>query len=100
MLNENVENVKKLADLLADFSEINKYDDLENKEGWTLAISFADLEGSFHRFSNDLLPKLLAKNLNSKEAIDVLLDIGEEFRHILYHIHSSRFYDYLKSDPE
>ena len=58
MLNENVDNVKRLADLLGNFSEINKYDDEKNKEGWTLAISFADLEASFNRFSTDLLPKL------------------------------------------
>ena len=36
------------------------------------------------------------KNLNPEEMNSLLLDIGEEFRHILYHILDSRFYAYLR----
>ena len=31
-----------------------------------------------------------------EELFDVLIDIGEEFRHILYHIHDPKFYKYLE----
>lgn len=34
------------------------------------------------------------------ELFDALLDIGEELRHILYHIHDPKFYRYLNGDSE
>ena len=30
-----------------------------------------------------------------EEILDALLEIGEEFRHILYHINDPKFYKYL-----
>ena len=84
-----------LANVLSKCKKVTRYDSEEEKEAWTLAHAFLDLDGSFKKFSNDLLPKLFNENLSEEEIFDLLLDIGEEFRHILYHIQDSKFYDHL-----
>ena len=33
--------------------------------------------------------------MNSEQLNDVLLDIGEELRHVLYHIRDPKFFSYL-----
>ena len=88
---------ENIAKRLLQCKEVTKHDNAENKEAWTLAHSFIELEQSFHVFSNKLLPRLISQNLNEAEISDLLLEIGEEFRHILYHIHDPQYYRYLPS---
>jgi hypothetical protein len=64
----------------------------------TLAHAFLDLEESFRRFVEEYLPALLQRDLTESEVCAMLEDIGEEFRHILYHIRDPRFYRYLTAD--
>jgi hypothetical protein len=93
---KTVEDVKRLADRLSRCPEVTHFDDGENKEAWGLADSFADLEDSFRAFLDDQLPRVVQGNLQPSEMHDLLLDIGEEFRHILYHIlEQQKFYKYL-----
>ena len=89
------EKYTKLANILSKFTFITKYDEGEDKEAWTLSHAFIDLEGSFRKFSDELLPKLFSKDLSEKEFHDTLIEIGEEFRHILYHVKDSKYYSYL-----
>jgi hypothetical protein len=42
-----------------------------------------------------LLPRLLNDSLEPDELNEVLLDIGEELRHVLYHIRDPKFFGYL-----
>jgi hypothetical protein len=53
------------------------------------------LEESFGKFLEEQLPKLTDDHGERPEIYDLLLEIGEEFRHILYHIRDPRFYRYL-----
>jgi hypothetical protein len=89
------EKYKELANILSQCKQVTKYDEGDNKEAWTMSHAFIDLETSFSKFSDELLPKLLNKNLSEKEIQKILIDIGEEFRHILYHIKDPKFYNYL-----
>lgn len=90
--------LKNLAEHLEKSAEVTRYDSEEEKESWTLAHDFLDLEESFGRFVRDYLVRLKTEELSADEVGDLLVDIGEEFRHILYHIRNSRFYKYLDSD--
>jgi hypothetical protein len=65
-------------------------------EAERLSHGLLDIEESFNKIYNEIVPKLLSKNLKIDEIDDLLLDIGEEFRHILYHINDSRYFEYLK----
>lgn len=62
---------------------------------WELATGLADIQQSCEKLFSDVLPRLLATEPNSEEAEDLLIDIGEEFRHILYHIMNNEFFAYV-----
>jgi hypothetical protein len=83
----------RLARKLADVAAVSKHGD---EEAGTLAHAFGDLEESFLQFLDDLLPRLVNNDLTAEEIESLLLDIGEEFRHILYHVADPQFYDYLQ----
>lgn len=84
--------INKLAKRLAEVELIAKYNEGKHKEAWNIAYAFPDLEASFEKFSQDLLPKLLKSNLSDDEIKETLIEIGEEFRHIIYHIKDSRYF--------
>jgi hypothetical protein len=87
--------LKGLAERLSTCKAVTKFDVCEEREAWTLAHAFADLEESFRRFLEEQLPRLAQGQLKESEVHDLLLEIGEEFRHILYHIKDPKFYRYL-----
>lgn len=91
----DAKDLKHLAEKLTKCRDVTKLDENDDKEAWTLAHSFQDIEESAHVFLDDLLPKLAKKELSESEIHDLLLDIGEELRHILYHIKDPKFYQYL-----
>jgi hypothetical protein len=92
---EKENQVNHLAKILAKSLKVNKYDDKEYKESWTLAHSFNDIEESIKKILNELLPKLRSIEIQETQINDLLLDIGEEFRHIIYHIKDPKFFKYL-----
>jgi len=91
---------KALADRLSKCPEVAKHDEGAGKEAGTLAHAFGDLEESFRAFLDEELPRLMSDQASPAELFDVLLDIGEEFRHILYHIHDPKFYRYLNGQHD
>lgn len=92
-------SVDALAEILRKCQGVTKYDEGKQSEAGTIAHAFCDLEESFHVFLEDHLPKLTSGQLEPTQVYELLLDIGEEFRHILYHIKDPRFYQYLHNDP-
>ena len=92
---EDTAALKALAERLAQCKAVTRFDADEEHEAWTLAHAFADLEESFRRFLEEQLPRLTSGQLTGPEIYDLLLEIGEEFRHILYHIKDPKFYQYL-----
>ena len=86
-------SIKQLANKLKNCSGVSKFDDTE-PEAERLAHSLSDLEHSFTVVLIELLPALLNAD-GDAEVQEVLLDIGEELRHVLYHIKDPRFFAYL-----
>ena len=83
-----------LAERFSACPEIARFDDGAHKEAWALAISFADLEESFRVVLDDFLPKIC--DAAPSEVNDALFDLGEEFRHVLWHIlEAQKYYRYL-----
>ena len=62
------------------------------EEGNSLAYSLSDLEGSMRVFLDEQLPKLADPSVQGEELEDLMLDVREEFRHILYHLHDPEFF--------
>jgi hypothetical protein len=100
ILDDQPDNIKALAERLSECPDVTRYDGGDEKEAWVLAISFGELEGSFNKFLYEQLPKLTNNQATPSELYEVLLDIGEEFRHIMYHIRDPKFYRYLDNAHE
>lgn len=88
--------MKELAERLEICQQVKRYDSAEEKQAWTLAHNLLDLEQSFRTYLDQQFPRLKKEELNPDQMNDLLLEIGEEFRHILYHIRDSAFYAYLR----
>lgn len=98
ILKDSIE-IKKLAEKLQKYECVYKFDSDDDPEAWRLAHSLSDLEQSFREILNDSLPAL--QDADSEKALyNALLDIGEELRHILYHIKDPRFFSYLFEDDQ
>jgi hypothetical protein len=87
---------------LSDCPAVKKFSTPDWDEPSTLVHSLADLEESFQRYVKELLPRLLAPNIDESSIEDVLYDITEELRHVLYHIQDPRFFRHLidKRSPD
>jgi hypothetical protein len=86
---------QKLTRRLALVASVSRFDQSGEPQSATLAHALTDLEKSFREILDRLLPKLLDESLNPDQLDDVLLDIGEELRHVLYHIRDPKYFGYL-----
>ena len=86
---ESMEAVKALAEKLERYPAVARYG---KEEAWSIAYSFDHLEQSMRAFLQVHLPKLLDPSAEGERLEDVLVEIQEEFRHILYHIHDPQFF--------
>ncbi|HUZ96504.1 MAG TPA: hypothetical protein VMU57_16500 [Edaphobacter sp.] len=62
------------------------------EEASTLVHAFSDLEESLRLFLDEQLPKLADPAMQGEGLENLLLDIREEFRHVLYHLHDPVFF--------
>src|SRR5947207_3414274 len=75
--------------------KVNAYNSTQEREADTIAHALLDMELSFNTIRESLLPKLLSATASEENVDDTFLDIGEELRHILYHIKDPKFFKYL-----
>lgn len=66
-----------------------------DEEAWQVASALADVQQSTARLFGELVPGLLSAEPEGQEAAEILNEIGEEYRHILYHIRDTKLYGYL-----
>jgi hypothetical protein len=89
------EDMERLAERLSEITQVDRYSDKDHDESWTLVHAFGDLEESFRELTDNKFPKLFREDLSDEEVYELLLEIGEELRHIQYHINDPRFYEYI-----
>lgn len=90
-----IQKLEILIKNLEKSEKVNSYDSEEEKESVRLAHAIIDMSESFKVISDTLAPKLSASNVTEEEVEDILFDIGEELRHIVYHIKDPKFYEYI-----
>lgn len=94
---KEVKDTKNLHKVLKKSKKIAKFDSEDEPGSSKLAYSLSEIEKSCLAFYMKLLPRL--KQMNEQDGIEEILhEIGEEFRHILYHIEDSKYYSYLFSN--
>ena len=64
-------------------------------EAWQIATGLADTEESANELFGTLVPRLLNVVPESEEANDLVNEIGEAYRHILYHILDTKMFGYV-----
>ena len=69
-------------------------------EPGTLVHALSDLEESFRKFLDEQLPKLVDPSVRGEKLEDLLMDIQQEFRHVLYHLHDPQFFRVLEPTHE
>jgi hypothetical protein len=83
------EALAELGDRLAGCPMVAQYG---AEEPGALLLAVSDLEGSFRVFLDEQLPKLADPTVQGEQLEDLLMDIREEFRHVLYHLHDPEFF--------
>ncbi len=81
-----------LAKRLEKLESITQYDDGDEKEAGALIHALSDLEDSFHKLLFELFPRLAESNIEGDELEGQLFDIGDEIRHIYYHLKDPKFF--------
>ena len=91
---EETKPVHLLYKILKDNKKVASFDSKSEPGGWRIAYSLSEIEKSCLALYNKLLPKL-KKTDKQKDIEKILHEIGEELRHLLYHIEDSKYYAYL-----
>lgn len=65
-------------------------------EAGTLVHAFSDLEESLRKFLDEQLPRLVDPSVRGEALEDLLLDVREEVRHVLYHLQDPEFFRTLE----
>ncbi len=86
-----------LARLLEVSAQVRRFDTSDEPEAWALAHFLVDVSESMAKIQGSLIPSLVSQD-DAQGIDDTLHDIGEELRHLLYHLISSRFYAYLREE--
>jgi hypothetical protein len=86
--------VSRLADILDRSRKVTTFDSEKEKEAHRLAYSLGDIEESVTKFL-ELLPRLMNEALTPADIEELLHEIGEEFRHIDYHMRDPRYFRYI-----
>ena len=98
MENRHLEDIGSITDLaytLDDCSRVKKFDSNGEKEAWTLTHGLSDIEATALKLIQESIPTLTRTARTEEEILDALHEIGEDLRHIIYHIKDLKFYSYL-----
>lgn len=75
--------------------EVARSDEGEWSQAGGLSAFLRRSGGSYERLVEDLLPKAVSNDIAGDTLLGVLHEIGEGFRHILYHLKEPKFYRYI-----
>lgn len=88
------EEVKELSLKIKNSKVIKKNLPKWKHEADVIAISLLEIKQSFEKIYKDYIYRFKTE----RKIDDILLDIGEEFRHVLYHIRDMKYFSYLFGD--
>src|SRR5260370_3005136 len=83
-----------LADVLAASNAVRRLDRKDEPGAWRVAYALTEINESAANLMKELMPKL-AKATDGASVDAALNEIGEQLRHVLYHVKDSGFFDYL-----
>jgi hypothetical protein len=94
----DVQRVKELAECLRRVPRVAKAavrrGTTVDAEAWQIATALADVEECAEKLFAEIIPRLIASS-DGEAGDDALNDVGEEYRHILYHIMDTKVFEYV-----
>ncbi len=94
-----IQRLRIIAENVRKSKSVNSFDTNLEREADTISHALLDMQESF-KIIEDLICKLHSKDISGEDIDSILLEIGEELRHIMYHIQDTRFYNYLNADKQ
>jgi glucose-6-phosphate-specific signal transduction histidine kinase len=94
------ETIAAIAKRLSALPSVSRYDLSEERQAETIAHAAADIERSCRELTDKILPRLLDQSLDQQALEDVLFDLGDELRHIIYHVQDTKYFAYLSEDRQ
>lgn len=89
-----VSEIQRLAQVFATSDTVRKLDTKDEPGSWRLAYALVEIRHSLARLETLMMSTLDAAN-EANYVDDCLHEIGEELRHVLYHVRDSGYFDYL-----
>lgn len=99
-----MDQTEKLADTLLRSDVLREFvtrrgSGSAKEDAWEIATGLSDILESAERL-RDLVASLAASDADHSDIEDALNAIGEEYRHILYHIRSTKYFGYVQPVEE
>jgi|GEM_PF-2441971 len=91
--------LNELANTLSHSKRVSKFDSLSTKESEELAYTLLDIYESSKELVK-LIKRLKNTDIQEDLINDILNDVGDELRHLIYHINDSKFYSYINVEKE
>jgi hypothetical protein len=95
---ERLADIFLRSDVLREFV-VRRGNGSAKEDAWEIATGLTDILESADRL-RELAASLAAPDANRIDVEDVLHAIGEEYRHILYHIQTTKYFGYVQPVDE
>jgi hypothetical protein len=96
---KSTDQVHQLADRLKQMPRVrasaHRQGTSIEEEAWQIATALSDVEESAQELFGTLVPRLLNAAPDGEETNDIVNEIGEAYRHILYHILDTKMFGYV-----
>jgi hypothetical protein len=87
-----IEEAESLRRRLAQSAFVSRLDGDEHEEAGAIAYGLGDIAESCQEILDQRLPALRRPGISDEEIEELLIEIREDLRHILYHLSESRFF--------
>lgn len=94
MTKENTEAITRLVETLKRCPAISRLSTDSKSEPEALAHAVADIGSTAEKMQTEIIPKLLSSP-GAPEVEDLLHQLREELRHVLYHIKDTEYFSVL-----
>lgn len=95
---KSIRSITALANVLAQSQLVGRYDLDDHVEADAIANAIADMEAEFQTLTEVVFPKLSASSLSEKDINEILWEVRDRLRHVVYHINDCRTFRDILSE--
>lgn len=85
--------ISSISDMLRKCAAVTRHDSSGHSEADAIAHAVLDMESTFVFLKNEVFPKLSSGALSGDDAVEVLWEIRDQLRHIVYHIRDCKSFE-------